>query len=184
MLLDGISFTVIGVTAESFGGPQTMIRAALFVPLALEPRLSGEVHADLLERRSNRQLLVQGRLKPGASLAQAAAETAVVGRQLAIHYPETNKTCSLVVATDIQSRLRDSPFDAALVGILLALALVVLLIACANVMNLMMSRGWARAREIAVRLAIGAGRTRLVRQFLAESLVIALLGGAVGLLVA
>lgn len=184
VLLNGIRFNVIGVAPESFTGPHPMIRAALFVPFAMGPRLAGDIHPNLLERRSDRQVLVHGRLKPGVSVGQAAAEAVVIGRQLAASYPETNKTCSFVVGTEIRARLRENALDAMMMSVFLALSLVVLLIACANVMNLMLSRGRARAREIAVRLAIGAGRGRLIRQLLAESLVIALAGGALGLLIA
>jgi len=184
ILLNGIPFTVIGVAPESFTGPSPMVEAALFVPMAMGPRLAGDVHPNLLEKRSGREVMVHGRLRPGVSVGQAAAEALVISRQLAGAYPETNKTCSFVVGTEIQSRLRENAPDAMVISVLLALSLVVLLIACANVMNLMLSRGRARAREIAVRLAIGAGRGRLIRQLLAESLVIALAGGALGLLVA
>jgi predicted permease len=129
-------------------------------------------------------MTVYGRLKPGVGVAQAAAEARVVSQQLAQAYPATNRTCSMVVDSDLQARLKQSPPDTALVFFLLALAAVVLAIACANVMNILLSRARARSREIAVRLAIGAGRGRLVRQLLTESLVIAAAGGALGLLVA
>jgi predicted permease len=184
VLLNGLRFTVIGVAPESFSGPHPMVRCALFVPLAMGPRLSDAPHPNLLERRGDRQMFVHGRLKPGVSLAEGIAETLVIGRQLASAYPETNKTCSLIAGTDLQSRLRSDTADAMLYGVLMVLSLVVLLIACANVMNLMLSRGRARVREIAVRLAIGASRGRLIRQLLAESLLIALAGGALGLVVA
>jgi predicted permease len=182
--LNNVACTVIGVAPESFTAPYPTIRGALYVPLAMGPRLAGDSQANMLERRDLRQVFVHGRLKPGVSVAQAAAETAVIGRQLALAYPETNRTCSLVAGLDVVSRLRENPARIAIVGFLLALAAVVLLIACANVMNLMLSRGRARAREIAVRLAIGAGRGRLIRQLLTESLIIALAGGALGLVVA
>jgi predicted permease len=185
VMLNGITFTIVGVAPESFNGPHPLIQCSLYVPLAMAPALAGDVRPSLLERRGDRgQIYVYGRLKPGVSESQAAAETRVIGRQLAVAYPETNKTCDLIVGTDIESRLRGDPADAMLFGVLLAMSLIVLLIACANVMNLMLSRGRARAREIAVRLAIGAGRGRLIRQLLAESLVIALAGGALGLFVA
>lgn len=182
VLLSGINFTVIGVAPEGFGGPHPLIRAALYMPMAMGPRLSAQ--PDMLERRGARSLFVDGRLKSGVTLAQASAEAAVISRQLAQAYPETNKTCSLTMTTDVQARLRGDPADAMLIGILLALSVVVLLIACANVMNLMLSRARGRAREIAVRLAIGAGRYRLIRQLLTESVILALAGGALGLVVA
>ena len=182
--LNNIAFTVIGVAPKGFTAPYPTVRGALYVPLAMGPRLAGDAQPNMLEKRDARMVMVQGRLKPGVSLAQAAAEAAVIGRQLAQAYPDTNRTCSLELTTDINARLRENPSRIAIFGFLLALAAVVLLIACANVMNLLLSRGRARTREIAVRLAIGAGRGRLIRQLLSESLIIALLSGAMGLLVA
>jgi len=180
--LSGIPFTVIGVTPPDFLGPYNLIRSDIFIPLAMEPRMAGE--QSVREKRGSRSLFVNGRLKPGVSLDQAAAEGRLIGQQLSQAYPDTNRTTSLVVSTDLQARLKMGVFNALLVGFLLVLAVVVLLIACANVMNLMLSRARARAREIAIRLAIGAGRRRLIRQLLTESLVIALLGGVLGMIVA
>ena len=184
IFLNNISFTVIGVAPEPFTGSNRMIRSALFVPLAMGPRLADDLRQSILEKRDYRGMNVHGRLRPGVSVSQAAAEARVLSQRLAQAYPATNRTCSMVVDTDVQARLRESPFDAALAFFLLALATVVLLIACANVTNILLSRARARSREIAVRLAIGAGRGRLVRQLLTESLVIAALGGALGILVA
>lgn len=185
VFLNGIAFTVIGVAPESFIGLDSgLIRPMLYVPLMMSARLQAGSGPNLLEDRGNRGLNVHGRLRPGVSVAQAAAEVRVIESQLAQAYPKTNRTCSFVVATDLKSRLMQDTFDGVLVGFLLILAAVVLLIACANVMNLLLSRARARSREIAVRLAIGAGRGRLVRQLLTESLVIAVFGGALGLLVA
>lgn len=184
LFLNGIQFTVIGVAPEDFTGPYVLLRSALYVPIAMGPRLTGDTSRKLLEDRGARGLFVHGRLKPGVRLSQAAAGARVISAQLAASYPQTNRTCSLVVDTDLRARLRQGVFNAVVVGFLLALAAVVLLIACANVMNLLLSRAGARSREIAVRLAIGAGRARLIRQMLTESLVIAVLGGAVGMFVA
>jgi predicted permease len=182
IFLNGIAFTVIGVAPESLTGSNIWLRSSLYVPLAMGPRLAGD--SQMLEHRGDRVLIVQGRLRPGVSVAQGASEARVIAQQLAQAYPKTNKTCSLVVDTEVQSRVKQSPTLLLMGFFPLALAAVVLLIACANVMNLMLSRARARAREIAVRLAIGAGRGCLVRQLLIESLVIAAVGGALGLLVA
>ena len=182
--LNNVPFTVIGVAPEPFTGSNGLVRSALFVPFAMGPRLQDDLQQNMLEKRANRGMTVYGRLKPGVSVAQAAAEARVVSQQLAQAYPSTNRTSTMVVDTDLEARLKQSPPDTALVFFLLALAAVVLLIACANVMNILLSRARARSREIAVRLAIGAGRGRLVRQLLTESLVIAALGGGLGLLVA
>jgi len=184
IFLNSVPFTVIGVAREAFTGSNVLIRSALFVPLAMGPRLQDDLQQGMLEKRDSRGMTIHGRLKPGVSVGQAAAEARVVSQRLAAAYPATNRTCSLVVDTDLQARLKQGPEDAALAFFLLALATVVLLIACANVMNILLSRARARSREIAVRLAIGAGRARLVRQLLTESLAIAVAGGALGLLVA
>jgi putative ABC transport system permease protein len=184
IFLNNVPFTVIGVAPETFTGSNGLVRSALFVPLAMGPSLEDDLRQSMLEKRDNRGMTVFGRLKPGVSVAQAAAEARVVSQQLAQAYPATNRTCSMVADKDVQARLKQDPLDAALVFFLLALAGVVLLIACANVMNIQLSRARARSREIAIRLAIGASRGKLIRQLLTESLVIAVLGGALGLLVA
>lgn len=184
IFLNGLPFTVIGVAPQSFLGPMVWMRADLYVPLAMQPALAGVSQPNELEMRELRVLRVQGRLKRGVSVGQAAAETEVIGEQLAQAYPKTNRTCSLTAGTYWQTQIEQYPVPALAFLCMMALAAVVLLIACANVMNLMLSRASARAREIAVRLTMGAGRGRLTRQLLTESLVIALLGGALGLLIA
>ncbi len=182
IFLNGLPFKVVGVAPEPFTGPNAWLRADLYVPLAMQPALAGGSGQSELEMRGARGLMVLGRLKPGVRMGQAAAEAGLIGQQLAQAYPKTNRTCSFVVTTYRQSTMIAPVVTFAL--FLSGLAGVVLLIACANVMNLMLSRASGRAREIAVRLAMGAGRVRLVRQLLTESLVIAILGGGLGLLLA
>jgi predicted permease len=182
--LNGIEFTVIGVAPERFTGLDQYFRPAMFVPLAMAPRLAANPESNLLERRNDRGLSVKGRLKPGTSIAQAQAELEAIAKGLERAYPDTNRDRSVAISTELQARIRDSPSDAALVAMLMTLAGLVLLVACANVANLMLSRARARTREIAIRLAIGAGRLRLIRQLLAESLAIALAAGLVSLLFA
>ena len=182
--LNAVPFTVIGVAPEAFHGSNVMLRTGVFVPLAMEPRLTADPKGSNRERREARYLTVHGRLKPGVTLAAAAAEAQVIAKQLSQAYPATNRNTSFLAETDLSARLHQDTLDAILMGFLLSLSFVVLLIACANVMNLMLSRARGRSREIAVRLAIGAGRSRLIRQFLTESLVIASPGGVLGLVVA
>ncbi|HEV3332929.1 MAG TPA: ABC transporter permease [Bryobacteraceae bacterium] len=182
--LSGIEFKVVGVAPESFTGPYFYLRPALYVPLAMGPRLLGDSQQQMLQQRDLRHTIVQGRLKPGVSLREAAAEVQVIAAQLAAAYPATNRNASLMVDTELMGRLKEQPGSLLLSGFLLILAGLVLLIACGNVVNLMLSRARGRTREIALRLAIGASRGRLIRQLLAESLVVALAGGACGLLLA
>jgi predicted permease len=184
LFLNGLPFTVVGVAPEPFRGPIAWMRADLYVPLAMEPALAGGSQPNELEMRGLRGLRVQGRLKPGISVGQASAEARVIGQQIAQAYPETNRTCSLGVGTYWQTQIEQYSTPALAFLIMMILAGVVLLIACANIMNLMLSRASARSREIALRLAVGAGRGRLLRLLLTESLVIAILGGGLGLLVA
>jgi len=183
ILVDGIEFAIIGVAPESFTGTDQYFRPAFYIPLMMAQRLSGDNH-NLLAGRDDRELAVKGRLAPGATIGQAAAEARVIASGLAQAYPATNREWSAAVRTEFQSRVDESPGDSMLVRTLLVLAGVVLLIACANVANLTLSRGVARSGEIAVRLAIGAGRWSLVRQLLAESLLIALAAGATGVFLA
>ncbi len=183
ILVDGIEFTIVGVAPESFTGIEQYFRPALYIPLMMAPRLaSGD--RNLLTSRDDREFQVKGRLAPGVTAGQAAAEARVIASALALAYPATNRDWSAAVRTELQQRVDESPGDAMLARMLLVLAGVVLLIACANVANMTLSRGMARSGEIAVRLAIGAGRFRLVRQLLAESVLIALAAGATGVLLA
>ncbi len=176
--MNGIEFTVIGVTPERFTGLNQMIRPAFYAPLMMYPRLSANPKA--LESRGTRDLSVKARLKPGVSMAQAQAELTAFARNLERTFPDTNKNQDLVVQTELQSRIDQDPVDAALSAMLLLLSAAVLAVACMNVASLLTSRAPARAKEIALRLAIGAGRTRLIRQLITESLLIALAGGLLG----
>ena len=184
IFLNTVPFTIVGVAPEEFTGSDVLFHTAVFVPLAMGPRLAADPSQGILERRDVRALTVRGRLKPGTSVEQAAAEARVIGQQLAAAYPAANRNTALSVETELHARFRQDTIDFYLMTFLMVLAGIVLLIACANVMNLMLSRARARSREIAVRLAIGAGRGRLVRQLLTESLVLAVMGGALGMLVA
>jgi macrolide transport system ATP-binding/permease protein len=181
--LNGLDFTIIGVAPEAFKGVVEFTRPAFYLPAAMGSALVSSNH-DLLTDRGLRVFSVKGRLKPGVSLAAANAEAARLAKSLEEAYPGTNRGFEAAVRTELQSRLDLSPARATAPILLFSLVVVLLAIACANVTNLMLSRGRARAREIAVRLAVGASRFRLLRQLMVESLVIALAGGGIGLFLA
>ena len=181
--INGLDFTVIGVAPESFKGMDQYVRPAFFVPAMMAPKLLAS-NSDLLSDRADRSFFVKGRLKPGVSLHAADAEVAALAKSLEQSFPKTNQAFRAAVRTELQARRDFAQGDVLLINLLFGIVIVALLIACANVANLMLGRGRARAREIAVRLAIGASRGRLVRQLMVESLLIALAGGALGLLIA
>jgi predicted permease len=176
MTLNGRPMTVIGVASDGFQG--TGIRAGdAWVPIA------SAASASSLSERASAWLLLGGRLKPGVTAPQAAAEVDAIGRALAVEYPDQNKGLGFRV-----QRLSPVPGSSAPIAVFLALLMsivgLVLVIACANVTGVLLARASARRQEIAVRLAMGAGRSRLVRQLLAETLMLFSMGGLAGLLLA
>ena len=179
--INGAEFTVIGVTPPEFNGLNQYVRSDFFVPLMMSQRLVSDPKGSSLENRDARNLKLKGRLRAGVSQAAAQAELTTIAADLERAYPETNKNRRLFVRTELQARIDQSPPDAMLIAMLSTLALAVLFVACANVAGLLASRAPARAREMALRLAIGAGRGHLIRQLVTESLLIAILGGVLGL---
>jgi predicted permease len=182
--LSGIDFTVVGVLPEEFTGLEPRyVRDTAYVPLSMLSVMVEPEVGDPLEQRDTRLLYVKGRLNPGIRITAAQAELRAISRDLERAYPKTNEHASYILQTELQVRFQQEPFDVGLVLALSVLSIAVLCVACANVAGLLASRAVARGREIALRLAIGAGRGRIVRQLLVESLLIALAGGMLGVLV-
>jgi predicted permease len=174
-------FIVVGVAAEGFHG--TGIRALdLWVPMNMAAAVTSPETSALTDR-SRGWLLIGGRLKPGASLPEAAAELDVIGRTLEREYPEQNRAAGLRLMALSAVPGNRGPM-VAFVALLAAIVSCVLIVACANVAGMLLARAAARRQEMALRLAIGAGRGRLVRQLLSEAMVLFALGGTTGLLLA
>ena len=177
--LNGVEFLVIGVTPESFTGID--LRPALYVPVAMAPRISGE---NRLHQRDAAWMSIKGRLKPGVTRLQAQGDIAgLVSDWKTLHARQDGEQ-KVEVETELHLRIERSPATAEMVIMQAVLGLCVLVVACANVAGLLLSQARARQREMAIRLAIGAGRTALVRQLLFESLLLALGGGLLGIVVA
>ena len=118
----------------------------LYIPMMMLARVAPTADFNPLERRDDRGFTVKGRLKPGVSLAQANAEMATIASGLAAMYPETNRNHGVLIRTEVQARVAQSPPNAAMTGMLMAIAGLVLIIACANVANLLLSRARSRTR--------------------------------------
>ena len=189
VFLNNNGFTVIGITPEGFTGTDLGRTPDIFVPLQMYAQVGFE--PALTSERSTRQFSIMGRLKPGVDESRGQASLDVLASQLAQAYPDdwkertqTPRRISLVgekysrVSPEVRGVLTG------LAGLFLVLVALVLLIACSNVSNILLARAAARQKEMAVRTALGASRKRLIRQLLIESLLLAVLGSVVGILIA
>jgi len=182
LLINGHPFTVIGVAPEGFRGT-TLFSADLWVPMNMVADATPRQDASMLTSRQAAWLLMGGRLKPGVTRERAQAELTLIGSALVREYPQENRGRGLRVAAMSPVPGNGAPIAAFLAGLMVVAGLV-LTVACANVAGVLLARATSRRREIAMRLALGAGRGRLIRQMLVESATLFVAGGALGLLLA
>lgn len=176
------SYTIVGVTPAVFQGSQTGVRTDIWVPIMMEEQVTPQ--GNLLRDHHYFWLLAFGRLKPGVTLEQAQAEMSLRLKPEAKNYPEEHRGKDTVTVYPLwRNPFGLNLFLSFLLPALMTLAGLVLLLACTNVANLMLVRSVGRRREMAIRMSLGASRWRLVRQLLVESLMLALAGGVVALLI-
>jgi len=180
--VNGHALTVVGVTAQGFRGANPLVRISGFVPVSMLDLLTHRrsQESPQLEARDREGLTVLGRLAAGVTVDQARAALQVVTERLAQDYPGTNAGRSLLVVREALARPHPSngPIFHVIAAVFSGLAGLLLLIASANIANILLARAAARSREVALRSALGARQGRLVRQFLTESLLLAALGSA------
>jgi predicted permease len=191
LLLNSHPYTVIGVAPRGFTGPQIGVATDVWVPTALQPEVDPPAaavrrargHSRVFDLRRSRGLRMVGRLPRGVGIAQAASRAETVSSRLEMSYPDTNRNRRFVVTPLGEGRSLRVATRSTLWQLAGAVSMV-LLVACVNVASLLLARAVSREKEVAVRVAIGANRSRLVRQWLAESVLFGILGSMGALLVA
>jgi predicted permease len=182
VLLNNHQFKVIGIAPEGFKGTELVYTPEIWLPSSMIKWV--EPGSDWLEDRNTRNFFANGRLKPGVSARQAEASLNLLAQQLAKEYPETNEGQSIKVVPPgfILPDLRGAVVS--FTWVLMGAVALVLVVTCTNLAGLMLARATDRRREIAIRLAMGANRVRLIRQLLTESVLLSLAGGVAGVMLA
>ena len=180
MVLNGVQFTIVGVAPHDFVGAEEAFPRQVWIPLLMQASVRPTPAS--VNNRNVRNLNVMARLKHGVTLRQAQAGMNVVASRLAQNYPESNRNFQISLYTAGNGRPSFRALLKPVTQILLGVVGLVLLITCANVANLLLARAARRRKEVAIRLTLGATRTRLIRQLLTESILLAVVGGLAGLI--
>jgi predicted permease len=185
VLVNGHPATIVGVGPKDFHGVYAIIDSQGYMPLSVASFESNDMNKIWTER-SERHIHLLGRMKPGVNVKQAEASLNVIADRLAQQYPEADKGVAIRAYLERLARPEPDPENQipTVAGIFLVLAGLVLLLACFNIANVLLVRATVRQREMTIRAALGAGRMRLIRQFLTESILLAMMGGAVGIMLA
>lgn len=190
IIINGLPFTIVGIAPKGFTGTMQILSPEVWLPLSVYDQIVSSSQAENVNSLGDRaafQFLIIGRLKPGVSASTADAALKTLAASLETTFPIEQKDQTFMTAPLARLGTSTSPPTSggfqAVAPLLFGMAIVVLLVACLNLANMLLARGTARRKEVAIRLALGASRARIIRQLLTEGLVLSLVGGAFGLLV-
>ena len=191
IVVNATAFTIVGITPPGFTGTMAIVSPDLWFPLGVYDQIVTDIlkqQAEGIGARSSDALMIAGHMRPGVSMAAAEARLDPLARQLSDAYPATDHDRAFTLARlqrlGMSTRPQSNNPLAAVSGMLLLMAALVLVVACLNLANLLLARSAARRKEMAIRLALGGSRGRIVRQLLTEGFVLSILGGAVGVVIA